>query len=38
MKGKGFIKKTLPVHVSNVMYYVEDKKQATRIKVVADKK
>jgi len=38
MKGKGFIKKTLPVHISNVMYYVEDKKKATRIKVVTDKK
>ena len=38
MKGKGFIKKTLPVHISNVMYYVEDKKQATKIKIVADKK
>lgn len=37
MKGKGFIKKTLPIHVSNIMYYVEDKKKATRIKVVADK-
>jgi len=38
MKGKGFIKKTLPIHISNIMYYVEDKKKATRIKVVADKK
>ena len=38
MKGKWFIKKTLPVHVSNVMYYVEDKKKASKIKIVADKK
>jgi len=38
VKGKGFIKKTLPVHISNVMYYVEDQKKATKIKVVADKK
>jgi len=38
VKGKWFIKKIHPVHVSNVMYYVEDKKQATKIKIVADKK
>ena len=38
VKGKGFIKKTLPVHVSNMMYYVEDQKKATRISIVTDKK
>jgi large subunit ribosomal protein L24 len=38
VKGKGFIKKTHPAHISNVMYYVEDKKKATKIKIVADKK
>jgi len=38
VKGKGFIKKTLPVHVSNVMYYVEDKKKASKIKIITDKK
>ncbi|MFA6256160.1 MAG: 50S ribosomal protein L24 [Candidatus Absconditabacterales bacterium] len=38
MKGKGFIKKTLPVHMSNVMYYVEDQKKATKIKIITDKK
>jgi len=38
VKGKWFIKKLHPVHVSNVMYYVEDKKQATKIKIVTDKK
>jgi large subunit ribosomal protein L24 len=37
-KGKGFIKKLMPIHVSNIMYYAEEKKQATRIKTVADKK
>ncbi len=37
-KGKGFLKKTMPIHVSNIMYYVEDKKQATRVKTVTDKK
>ena len=38
VKGKWFIKKTAPVHVSNVMYYVEDQKKATKIKIVTDKK
>ena len=38
VKGKWFMKKIHPVHVSNVMYYVEDKKKATRIRIVADKK
>jgi len=38
VKGKGFIKKIHPVHASNVMYYVDEKKKATRIKVVTDKK
>lgn len=37
-KGKGFLKKTMPIHISNIMYYVEDKKQATRIKTITDKK
>lgn len=37
-KGKGFLKKTMPIHVSNIMYYVEEKKQATRIKAATDKK
>lgn len=38
VKGKGFIKKTLSAHISNMMYYVEDQKKATRIKIVTDKK
>ena len=38
VKGKWFVKKTLPVHISNVMYYVEAEKKATKLKVVADKK
>ncbi len=37
-KGKWFVKKTLPIHISNVMYYSEEKKQATKIKLVIDKK
>ncbi len=38
MKGQGFIKKTLPLHISTVMYYLKDKKQATRIGFQVDKK
>ncbi|MEI8091179.1 MAG: 50S ribosomal protein L24 [bacterium] len=37
-KGKGFLKKTLPIHISNIMYYLESEKKATRIQVVKDKK
>lgn len=38
MKGQGFIKKILPLHISSVMYYLKDKKQATRIGFQIDKK
>lgn len=38
MKGKGFVKKTLPIHASNIMYYLADEKKATKITVVSDKK
>lgn len=38
VKGKWFVKKILPVHVSNIMYYVEDQKKATKIKITTDKK
>ena len=38
VKGKGFIKKTLPIHVSNVMYYLESEKKPTKVKIVADTK
>ena len=37
-KGKGFLKKTLPIHISNVMYYLKTEKKATRIKIETDKK
>jgi large subunit ribosomal protein L24 len=33
MKWQGFVKKTLPIHISNVMYYLEKDKKATKIKV-----
>ncbi len=36
VKGKWFIKKTLPIHISNVMYYLEQKKQPTRIRIITD--
>lgn len=38
MKGKGFIKKTLPVHISNMKYYLEDQKKPTKIRIIEDKK
>jgi len=38
VKGKWFIKKTMPVHVSNVMYYAEEQKKASKIRIIADKK
>ncbi|HRU49993.1 MAG TPA: 50S ribosomal protein L24 [Candidatus Absconditabacterales bacterium] len=33
MKGQGFVKKTLPIHISNVMYYLEKEKKASKIKI-----
>jgi large subunit ribosomal protein L24 len=33
VKGKGFVKKHLPLHISNVMYYVEAKKKPTRVTI-----
>ncbi len=38
MKGKWFIKKTLPIHISNIMYYMEAEKKGTKIKISVDKK
>jgi ribosomal protein L24 len=38
MKGKGFLKKLLPIHISNIMYYVEGEKKPTKIKITVDKK
>lgn len=37
-KGKGFVDKTHPVHVSNVMYFDLETQQASKIKIVEDKK
>lgn len=33
VKGQGFVKKTLPLHVSNVAYYLESEKVATKIAI-----
>lgn len=33
VKGQGFVKKTLPLHISNVAYYLADEKKATKIAV-----
>lgn len=33
VKGQGFVKKTLPLHVSNVAYYLANQKKATKIGV-----
>lgn len=31
LKGQGFVKKTLPIHISNVAYYLADLKKSTKI-------
>jgi ribosomal protein L24 len=33
VKGKWFIKKTLSIHISNIMYYMESEKKWTKIKI-----
>ncbi len=38
VKGQGFVKKTLPMHVSNVMYYNEKDKKGSKIGITIDKK
>lgn len=37
MKGKGFIKKHLPIHVSNVMFYDEAAKKPSKVKIATTK-
>lgn len=37
VKWEGFVEKTMPIHVSNVMYYDKDKQIRSRIKIVQDK-
>lgn len=38
VKWKGFIKKILPIHISNVMYYSEAEKKPSKIKISVDDK
>ena len=38
VKGQGFQTKTLPIHVSNCMYYNEKEKKGSRIWIQVDKK
>ena len=37
VKGQGFVKKTLPLHVSNIMYYLEKEKKPTRLQIIVEK-
>lgn len=37
VKGKGFIKKHLPLHISNVMFYDEATKKPSKVKIVINK-
>ncbi len=34
VKGKWFVKKILPIHVSNIMYYNDKEKKGSRIGIV----
>ncbi len=37
VKWQGFVKKTLPINISNIMYYMTKEKQATKIKIETNK-
>ena len=37
LKWQGFVKKTLPLHISNVAYYLADEKKPTKIAVEVKK-
>lgn len=37
VKGQWFIEKTLPIHVSNVMYYLEKDKKAVKLWIKEEK-
>lgn len=37
MKGKGFVKKHLPINISNVMYYDEASKKPSKVKITTTK-
>jgi len=38
VKWKGFVKKILPIHISNIMYYHAKEKKGSRIGIVETKK
>lgn len=37
VKWQGFVKKTMPINISNIMYYMTKEKQATKIKIETNK-
>ncbi|MDD2537014.1 MAG: 50S ribosomal protein L24 [Candidatus Absconditabacteria bacterium] len=37
-KGEGFVKKTLPLHVSSIAYYLKNEKVPTKIAIKVDAK
>jgi len=37
MKWKGFVKKHLPINISNVMYYDEVSKKPSKLKIISNK-
>ncbi len=37
VKWQWFVKKTLPINISNIMYYMTKEKQATKIKIETTK-
>ncbi|HKL43835.1 MAG TPA: 50S ribosomal protein L24 [Candidatus Absconditabacterales bacterium] len=37
VKGQGFVKKTLPIHISNIMYYLSKDKKSSKIKIETTK-
>lgn len=37
MKWKWFIKKLLPIHISNIMYYLESEKKWSKLKIETKK-
>ncbi len=36
VKGKGYVEKTKPVHISNVMYFDTTTEQASKIKIIEE--
>ncbi len=36
LKGKGYVEKTKPIHISNVMYFDTESEQASKIRIIED--